>query len=60
MVFVTDGRLGTQVRAGGLSVRRDLFDEWLAQQAQDAGAELRDVTAAVSCTGADGYVGVEF
>lgn len=60
MVFVNDAGWEYKFEQAGLSVRRDLFDEWLAQQAQDAGAELRDGTAAVSCTEQDGYVCVEF
>lgn len=44
----------------GLNVWRSGFDKWLADKAEQAGAEVRDGITAVSCVEGDGYAEVNF
>ena len=43
----------------GLNVWRSSFDKWLALEAQNAGAELRQSTSAVACAEKQDYVSVK-
>ena len=58
-MILTDGS-GRSYRfeQSGLNVWRSSFDKWLADQAADSGAVVRDETAVISCEEADGLVSV--
>lgn len=49
MIFTDDKGKEYTFKQEGLNVWRSSFDGWLAENAVIAGAELRDVTSAVSC-----------
>ena len=49
MVFTTDEGKEYRYEQEGLNIWRSEFDHWLAQKAVEAGAELRDGTAVLSC-----------
>lgn len=58
MIFTNDKGKEFKFEQEGLNVWRSSFDNWLTQKAVEAGAELRDCTAAVSCESTDEYVNV--
>jgi len=49
MIFTNDEGQEYRYEQEGLNIWRSPFDYWLAQKAVEAGAELRDETAAVHC-----------
>ena len=49
MIFTNDDGKEYRYEQDGLNIWRNSFDYWLAQKAVDAGAELRDETAAIHC-----------
>lgn len=51
MIFTNDKGKEFRYEQEGLNIWRSSFDYWLATRASEAGAELRDGTAALSCEG---------
>lgn len=49
MIFTSDNGREYRFEQQGLNIWRSSFDHWLATKAAEAGAELRDKTAALSC-----------
>jgi len=49
MIFTSDKGQEYRYEQEGLNIWRSSFDYWLAAKAAEAGAELRDTTAALSC-----------
>lgn len=49
MIFTNDNGKEYRYEQEGLNIWRSSFDNWLAAKAVEAGAELRDETAALSC-----------
>jgi flavin-dependent dehydrogenase len=49
MIFTSDKGREYRFEQDGLNIWRSSFDYWLATKAAEAGAELRDKTAALSC-----------
>ena len=49
IVFTNDAGQEYRYEQSGLNIWRSAFDAWLAGKAAEAGAELRDATAAVRC-----------
>lgn len=49
MIFTSDKGQEYRFEQEGLNIWRSSFDYWLATKAAEAGAELRDETAALSC-----------
>jgi flavin-dependent dehydrogenase len=49
MIFTNDKGQEYRYEQEGLNIWRSSFDYWLASKAAEAGAELRDETAALSC-----------
>lgn len=49
MIFTNDKGREYAFKQPGLNIWRSSFDNWLAEQAVAAGAELRDSTMAISC-----------
>ena len=58
MVFTNDAGLQYRYEQSGLNIWRSAFDHWLAGKAVEAGAELRDATAAIRCDEHSGHVTV--
>jgi len=56
MIFTNDNGQEYRYEQDGLNIWRSSFDYWLAQKAVEAGAELRDETAAVHCEEQDDCV----
>ncbi len=56
MIFTNDKGRECRYEQEGLNIWRDRFDYWLARKAVEAGAELRDETAALSCEEQKDYV----
>ena len=59
MIFTTDEGREYKFEQPGLNIWRDQFDCWLTQKAVEAGAELRQSTAFVSCEEKTNYVEVK-
>lgn len=58
MIFTDDKGRAFRFEQEGLNVWRSSFDKWLADKAAQAGAEVRDNTAVLSCDDQDGTVAV--
>lgn len=58
MVFTDDKGREFRFEQNGLNVWRSTFDHWLVKKAAEAGAAVRDCTAALSCDENDGFVTV--
>lgn len=58
MIFKNDKGKSFRFEQDCLNVWRSSFDKWLADKAAQAGAEVRDDTAALSCKEQDGVVEV--
>lgn len=58
MIFTNDKGQSFHFEQDGLNVWRSSFDKWLADKAAQSGAEVRDNTAALSCTEENGIVTV--
>lgn len=50
MIFTSDRGKEYRFQQEGLNIWRSSFDHWLAERAEEAGAEVRDGAAAISCT----------
>lgn len=59
MIFTTDEGREYKFEQPGLNIWRDQFDCWLTQKAVEAGTELRQSTAFVSCEEKTNYVEVK-
>lgn len=59
MIFTDDKGNEFVFRQEGVNVWRSSFDHWLTEKAVSAGAELRDMTSAVSCEQKDDYIELE-
>ncbi len=60
MIFTTDRGQEYRFEQEGLNIWRSSFDCWLATKAAEAGAELRDETAALSCDEQEDCILVNF
>ena len=58
MIFTNDKGKTFRFEQDGLNVWRSSFDKWLADKAEQSGAEVRDCTSALSCEEHDGIVTV--
>ena len=58
MIFTDDKGRTFHFEQEGLNVWRSAFDKWLADKAVQAGAEVRDTVAVLSCEEQDGTVAV--
>lgn len=58
MIFTDDKGKSFRFEQDGLNVWRSSFDKWLADKAEESGAEVRDNTAALSCEEHDEIVTV--
>lgn len=58
MIFTDDKGKSFRFEQDGLNVWRSSFDKWLADKAAQSGADVRDNTAALSCTQESGLVTV--
>ena len=56
MIFTDDKGKEYAFEQEGLNVWRSSFDNWLTENAVKAGAELRDMTSAVSCEQAEDHI----
>jgi geranylgeranyl reductase family protein len=59
MIFTNDEGQEYRYEQEGLNIWRNSFDNWLAEKAAEAGAEVRDGTAALSCEEKEDYVVVK-
>lgn len=59
MIFTDDKGKEYAFKQDGLNVWRSSFDNWLTENAVEAGAELRDGTSAVDCEQTDGFINVK-
>lgn len=60
MIFTDDKGKEYRFEQEGLNIWRSHFDGWLAQKAKEAGAQIKDGVAALSCVEKDGFVEVSF
>lgn len=60
MVFTNDKGQEYRFEQEGLNIWRSSFDHWLATKAEEAGAEVRQATAALSCEEKEDCVIVQF
>lgn len=58
MIFTDDKGKEYRFEQEGLNIWRSHFDGWLAEKAKEAGAQVKDSVAALSCTEKDGFVEV--
>ena len=56
MIFTDDKGREYAFKQEGLNVWRSFFDNWLTENAVNAGAQLRDITSAISCVQTDDYI----
>ncbi|AOT72898.1 NAD(P)/FAD-dependent oxidoreductase [Geosporobacter ferrireducens] len=60
MIFINDKGEEFRFEQEGLNIWRSSFDHWLAEKAQEAGAEVRQSTTAISCEEKDDCIVVQF
>ncbi len=59
MIFVNDKGREYRFEQEGLNIWRNSFDHWLAQKAEQAGAEIRQATSAIDCTEQENHMVVK-